>query len=112
MSDKDIYLLFTEAMASSDRDYFVAEWPTSSVFPEDSDLTANADLCGEIWDAAHITIRAIRQHTGLSQVAFATRYLIPRRTLEDWESKKREPTLFTKIALVKLTGVIPLRIWE
>ena len=36
-------------------------------------------------------IRAIRAQTGLSQQAFAARYEIPKRTLENWESGSRVP---------------------
>lgn len=36
-------------------------------------------------------VRDIRQRTGLSQAAFAERYEIPKRTIENWEAGKREP---------------------
>lgn len=36
-------------------------------------------------------IKAIRSATGLSQVAFAKEYGIPRRTIENWESGERKP---------------------
>ena len=36
-------------------------------------------------------IREIRQLTGLSQVKFAERYGIPRRTIEGWEAGERTP---------------------
>lgn len=36
-------------------------------------------------------IKALRSRTGLSQAAFAVRWSIPRRTLEDWEAGRRTP---------------------
>ena len=36
-------------------------------------------------------IKQIRELTGLSQRAFSTIYKIPKRTLEDWETKKHLP---------------------
>lgn len=39
-------------------------------------------------------VRAIRQRTGLSQAAFAERYEIPKRTLENWEAGIREPPIY------------------
>ena len=39
-------------------------------------------------------VRAIRQRTGLSQAAFAERFEIPKRTLENWESGTREPPIY------------------
>jgi putative transcriptional regulator len=36
-------------------------------------------------------IKSIRGRTGLSQVAFAARYEIPKRTIEAWEAGDRTP---------------------
>ena len=36
-------------------------------------------------------IKSIRARTGLSQAAFAARYEIPKRTIENWESGLRTP---------------------
>lgn len=37
------------------------------------------------------TIKQLRSSTALTQAAFADRYGIPRRTIEDWETGKRQP---------------------
>ena len=42
-----------------------------------------------------MSIKEIRQLTGLSQQKFGELYHIPKRTIEDWESKKREPPGYT-----------------
>ena len=39
-------------------------------------------------------VRAIRQRTGLSQAAFADKYEIPKRTIENWETGKRVPPIY------------------
>ena len=39
-----------------------------------------------------MTIRELRNITGLSQGAFAEKYHIPRRTLENWEGGQRKPS--------------------
>ena len=36
-------------------------------------------------------IKKLRQQTGLSQQAFAERYHIPKRTIENWERGVNEP---------------------
>lgn len=36
-------------------------------------------------------IKAIRERTGLTQAAFAEKYNIPRRTVENWEAGKNSP---------------------
>lgn len=45
-----------------------------------------------------MTVREIRKITGLSQAAFAAKYEIPTRTVEDWEAGARKPAPY----LVKL----------
>ena len=47
-------------------------------------------------------IREIRSMTGLSQRAFAVKYNIPRRTLENWESGKAEPPAYVVDMLRKI----------
>lgn len=39
-------------------------------------------------------IRSIRSQTGLSQQAFADRYHIPKRTIENWERRINEPPAY------------------
>lgn len=48
-------------------------------------------------------IKAIRSSLGLTQVAFAARYGIPRRTVEDWERGLREPPEYVITMIDKLT---------
>ncbi len=43
-----------------------------------------------------MTIKEIRALTGLSQVKFAEKYNIPRRTLENWESEKAQCPPYVK----------------
>ena len=38
-----------------------------------------------------MTIKELREQTGLSQGQFAARFQIPVRTLQDWEQGRREP---------------------
>lgn len=38
-----------------------------------------------------VTIREIREKTGLSQAKFGERYGIPTRTIENWETGSRVP---------------------
>lgn len=41
-----------------------------------------------------MTIKEIRSDTGLSQTRFAEKYNIPKRTIEDWESNRRNPPAY------------------
>ena len=104
MTDKLFFSLFSAALSSPDRDAFVSDWSLSSVWGDtpDADIPADRiDLLARLWDAAHLTIRDIRQHTGLSQAAFATRYCIPTRTLEDWERGVRSCPDYLRLLLAQ-----------
>lgn len=107
-TDKLFYTLFGDAITSPDRDAFVSDWSLSSVWGDAPDANIPADridLLARLWDAAHLTIRDIRQHTGLSQAAFSTRYCIPTRTLEDWERGARSCPDYLRLLLAQATGL-------
>lgn len=106
MTDKLFCTLFAAALAAADRDAFVSDWSLSSGWVDAADIPADciAEL-GHIWDAAHLTIRDIRQHTGLSQAAFAMRYCIPTRTLEDWERGVRSCPDYLRLLLAQAAGL-------
>lgn len=74
------------------RDLYIAERGWQSWMDEFGDDTA-AIICtlDSIYDMAHMGCKGIRALTGLSQQAFCMAYGLPRRTVEDWESKRREP---------------------
>lgn len=106
MTDKLFCTLFAAALAAADRDAFVSDWSLSSVWGDAPDAAIPADridTLARLWDAAHLTIRDIRQHTGLSQAAFAMRYCIPTRTLEDWERGVRSCPDYLRLLLAQAT---------
>ena len=109
----DFYILFTAATKEQDRDRYIAEWSTSSIFYPDEnspDIDADepADALGNIWDVAHLTTRDIRQHLGLTQAAFAERFCVPRRTVEGWESGRTTPA-YIVLMLAELTGILKVK---
>lgn len=108
MTDKQFCTIFDAALASSDRDAFVSDWSLSSVWGDapDADIPADRiDTLQRLWDAAHLTIRDIRSATGLSQAAFAARYCIPRRTVENWESGARQCPDYLRLLLARDAGL-------
>jgi putative transcriptional regulator len=44
-------------------------------------------------------VRALRHRLGLSQAAFARRYLLSVRTIQQWEQDKREPSEAARVLL-------------
>ena len=108
MTDKLFCTLFSAALSAAGRDAFVSDWSLSSAWGDapDADIPADRiDTLARLWDAAHLTIRDIRQHTGLSQAAFATHYCIPTRTLEDWERGVRSCPDYLRLLLAKDVGL-------
>lgn len=107
MTDQQFHDIFGDALAASDRDAFVSDWAMSSIWEdsEDAEIPASRlDALGKVWDVAHMEIRYIRQHTGLSQAKFAIRFCIPTRTIEDWESGARKCPDYTRLLLAQAVG--------
>lgn len=107
MTDKQFYFAFREASSYSDPDAFASDVALSDIFPgaAPEDLPALADELRHVWRYAHITVREIVQHTGLTQAAFAQRFLIPLRTLESWIGGTNACPPYTRLMLAKLCGL-------
>ena len=110
MNDNLFHVIFGEALESADRTAFVSDWALSSVFAPDGEEPSEeirADLIeqlGRIWDVAHMSVPEIRATTGLSQVKFAERFCVPRRTLEGWESRGSCPD-YVRLMMAELLGI-------
>lgn len=108
MTDKLFNTLWTAALDCADRDTYVSDWALSSAWGDAPEADVPADRVeelGHLWDAAHLTICDIRAHTGLSQAAFAARYCIPRRTVENWESGDRQCADYVRLLLAEAAGM-------
>ena len=110
----DFYTLFGAATAEQDRERYIAEWSSSSIFYPDADSPdINADdLAGaleNIWDVAHLTTRDIRQHMGLTQAAFAERFCIRLRTAQNWETEHREVPRHVILLMANEAGMLHVK---
>lgn len=107
MTDKQFYSAFRAAQQYSDPDVFASVVALSDIFPadEDDDLQALAEELRHVWRYAHITVREIVQHTGLTQANFAHRFVIPLRTLESWLGGTNACPPYTRLMLAKLCGI-------
>lgn len=85
MTDKQFSMLWADALESNDRDAYASDWALSSTWGEDADIMELNEICGRVWDVAHMTVADIRRHTGLTQKNFSMRFCIPERTLTNWE---------------------------
>lgn len=85
MTDKQFSTLWADALEANNRDAYASDWALSSMWGEDADIMELNEICGRVWDVAHMTVADIRNHTGLTQKNFAMRFCIPERTLTNWE---------------------------
>ena len=107
MTDKQFYHAFRAAQHYSDPDAFASDVALSDIFPtvEDDDFPALAEELRHVWRYAHITVREIVQHTGLTQTDFAARFAIPLRTLQRWASGDCDFPPYVRLMLAKLCGL-------
>lgn len=62
-------------------------------------------MADNLQDADNLTIKDIRAATGLSQAAFAQRFRIPRRTVENWESGTNACPIYVRLLLAQAVGL-------
>ena len=109
MNNKTFCILWDAALVAADRDAYVSEWATSSMFDPDPDgpapdYEALAEKLGSIWDVAHMTVAQIRATTGLTQAEFAERFCVSRRTAEGWESRGCPSHI--RLMMAEILGII------
>lgn len=108
MTDYQFYVLFSEALTAESRDTYVSDWVLSSAWEdaEGADIPADRpEQVAAIWDLAHLTVRQIREYTGLTQAAFGERFAIPRRTVQNWEYGKSEFPAYARLLLAQAVGL-------
>lgn len=120
MTSKQFYFAFSEAVNYDDADAFISDLALSSMFMDNEDENAvpETELLEElskIWEVSHMSIRDIRNISGLTQQSFCEKFLIPKRTLENWEStgkEKRNCPSYVKLLLSHACGIINFGKWE
>lgn len=103
--------LWSKAVTDSNRELFVSDWSTSSIWGPMESLTDDqlldiADYVGRVWDAAHMTTKDIIKSTGMSQAAFAEHFCIPKRTVESWCMGDRKPPDYVRLMMAQLIKLI------
>lgn len=107
VTDKQFYAAFRAAQQYSDPGPFASSIALSDIFPavDGDDLPTLIEELRHVWRYAHITVREIVQHTGLTQADFAQRFVIPQRTVESWCTGDRACPPYTRLMLAKLCGL-------
>lgn len=100
MDDK-FRALFSAALKTDDRDEYISDWGDA----EDAEVPdQRISALGALWDVAHASIREIRAYTGLTRTNFALRYLIPYRSVENWERGDSQCPDYVRLLLAQVTG--------
>lgn len=112
MTASDRYTLISAAAETPALDVFLAEWGTSIIFvsPESEDEPDWEEITAtltRIHTAVHMTVKDLLKAAGLTQAAAAERFLIPKRTIENWCSGANACPLYTKLMMAELLGLLP-----
>lgn len=109
MTDHQLYTIIADAAACINRDAFVSDWATSSIFDDspDADIPPErVELLTNIYNAAHRSVRDIVAATGYSQRQFAQRFCIPLRTIENWCTGRRECPVYVRLMMQECLGLL------
>ena len=107
MTDKLFYKLWQDALAQPDKELYIAEYGYPDWFDEiSSDPAELIDKLDQIHTVAHMSVREILKRAGLSQAAFAIKFCIPLRTVEDWATQKRKCSDYVRLAFCRQLGFI------
>ena len=95
-------ICLSEALNYTDRDAYIGDLALSSIWEDDeaADIPdGRLDWLGQLWDAAHRSVKEIARDAGLSQRKLAERFVIPYRTVENWCGGQRECPVYVKMMM-------------
>lgn len=107
MTDKQFFNIYRAALAQPDVDMFIGECRYHDYF---DDVAAEPDeiaaVLRNIHHVAHMTIRELIAEAGLTQTAFAQRFCIPLRTVQNWCGGQNKCTDYDKLMAAEILGVL------
>lgn len=109
MTDTQFAACVREVPAYAGMDAYVSDLALSTIWgdAETAEIPAGRiDQLRAIYQAVNRPVRAIVTASGLSQAAFAERYCIPRRTVEDWCRGIAQCPLYTRLLLQRTEGLL------
>lgn len=109
MTDTQFNFCVRECANYTDLDAYVSDLALSAIWGDnDTPEATTLSNLRSIYQAVNRPVRAIVAASGLSQAAFAERYCIPRRTVENWCSGARECPLYTRLLLQRAEGLLKI----
>lgn len=113
MTAKQYYHCLSHAPEYTDRDAYISDLALSSIWgdPEGAGIPADRiDQLGQIWDAAHRSIKEIAADAGLNYRKLAERFAIPYRTLEAWYMGERKSPPYVPMMMQECLGLLSVEI--
>lgn len=109
MTDTQFAACVRECAAYDDMDAYISDVALSTIWGDnDTPEATTLSNLRSIYQAVNRPVRVIVAASGLSQAAFAERYCIPRRTVENWCSGARECPLYTRLLLQRAEGLLKI----
>ena len=110
----DFSTLWGVAIESTDRDMYISEWSTSSIFYPDHDTDGLdrprvADALGNIWDVAHMSFAEMRKSAGMTQAQFSKLLCIPLRTMQNWEYRSGQCPDYYRLMISDFLGILQVK---
>lgn len=103
MTYKQYYDLIRDALECSSAEQFIGELGYPDWASDDADRFAE-DM-KNIYTVAHMSIKKMREETGLTQQKLSERFAIPQRTVENWEARGSCPH-YTRLMIADLLGLV------
>lgn len=109
MEEKMFYRLWRDALDQPNKEMYIGEYGYPDWFDEISlDASEIVNTLGNIHDIAHMSIRAMIKAAELTQSAFAIKFCIPLRTVEDWATGKRKCADYVRLMIAKELRLLQL----
>ena len=108
MTAKQYYFCVSAVANYSDPDAYVSDLALSTIWDDTPDAPIppeRLENLRNIYTAAARTPKEIVSLSGLSQAAFAERWCIPRRTVEDWCRGIAKCPLYTRLLVQQSLGL-------
>lgn len=109
MTDHQFAVCWSEAASYADQDEFVSDLAISSIWDDaagDAAPQERVDQLRRIWTVQHMTMREIRDASGMTQAKYAAHFCAPKRTVENWDSGTNTPPDYAKIMIAKDLGLL------
>ena len=99
----------SEAANYTDRDAYISDLALSSIWEDDeaADIPDGRLVwLGQLYDAAHRSVKEIAAAAGLSQRKLAERFAIPYRTMENWCGGQRGCPEYVRLMMQECLGLL------